>query len=1035
MEVKTLRKLLFTPCESQEALRDWVRVFLGIYLPDCTVSDESNSNPTELVWTVYKALKENSGEWSRIMAFANRGGGKTLAASILEVLTVLHLKRNVAHMAAIFEQSKKSQEYVRNFFNRPHIRDFKTGDNTKKLEICRYYNKNSGESLTEKEWEQLPSATERLAHDRINNYIQIVICTMQGANCIDPGTKIEMADGGFRAAAELSAGDLVKSWDTSAHQWVHNKVAGIGITQKQTCRLTFKDGRSVVLSEDHPVFTAKGWKRARTLKLHDKFWIHEQKPNSNPEEFLSPILNLPPWNPYQVLLGTLLGDASLSWPASKGKKYGRGPRLFLFHCDKQTPLLGKVAEALDSLEIPYRLEKHRAGWRVCSGVSEKFVPLYEKLYGSGTKQITPKILEELDIQGLAMWFMDDGSGNPEIIGSKKDRRMSIATCCFGESGNRLIVDWFKNKWGIDAKISWVKKYPVVELTLEGSRKLSQLLFEIVDPCVRYKLLPPSEFLDDFCVETGEKFFRNNRGKGFGRLVSRISETFRGHAKRWAAFSAKHEEGLEKIEFLGPRILCDIVLDAPATSQNFVANSLILLHNSAHVELFCMDELDVVPKQNVVAYKQASAIPDSREGLLPITLLTSTRKSRVGLVQKEIDMAAETGLQIFHWNIIDTTEACPPSRHQPTLPKVKLYVNDELVRHISEDDYKLLNSTEAAKYYALEGFGGCVKCPIFAACKGRLATHQKSASPMLKPIADIAARFKASSPEFLTTEYLCRKPDSTGLIFPRFNRELHMKTPEQIAEMVAGEPQPHVKDKASLIRFMIDKGVQFVGGMDFGFGHNFAVVVFGVWGDRAFILEVLAIPGLELDDKITHSEPLRIAYNNPTFYGDTEAPADIKTFKRRGFRMKEWDKYKGSVKAGIEVIRMMLWPTSGIPKLYLLADDPGCELLATRIENYHFAIDASGMPTEEPVKEADDEIDSMRYGIMNYFAPRGLLKTSMVPAPQETPTAHSLTNNVSNSPHSDWMRDIIKKHTEDGDGTAVDDQTTQRVKKGRFFFDS
>lgn len=630
-----MRRALFTPCETKEQLARWIRVFLGFHLPDCTVSEESNSNPMDLIWEVYNKARLNDDEnYSRVMAYASRGGFKTLGASILEVLQVLHLRRNVAHMAAVFDQSKKSQEYVRDFFNKPYLRDFRVGQNVKKIEICRYYSPETGKSLTEAEWSALHSE-HRMQFERVYNYVQIVLCTMQGAN------------------------------------------------------------------------------------------------------------------------------------------------------------------------------------------------------------------------------------------------------------------------------------------------------------------------------------------------------------------------------------------------------------SAHTEFFCVDEVDVVPKQHRPAYEEAKHIPDPRNGLEPITLLTSTRKFSYGLVQEEINRATETGLHVRHWNVIDITAPCLPDRHLPDQPKQTYYVNDSTLRHVTEEDYKLLDDQSQKKFYPVEGFAGCKKCPLFSACKGRLATHQKSQSPMLKSIRTIINSFRTASHSGVQTQLLCRKPDESGLIYPKFNRETHMKTARQIAEMLTGEAQDRDLTKAQLLQLMVDKGARFYAGMDFGFTHNFATVVGAVFGQFMFVVTVIAKPGLELDEKIAVCEPLKPF--GPTIFGDPEAPADIKTFKRKGFHMREWDKYKGSVKAGIEVVRMKLMPAVGEPQLFLLAGDDGCEFLAQRLEKYHFMTDAAGQVSDEPDDENDDEADALRYMVMNVFAPKGKLNlptTKFGEVDDIRKTIAEATQSHTPGQQANWMREQIASIT----GDVAKTSETKTLRRGKFIFD-
>jgi hypothetical protein len=48
----------------------------------------------ELLWEVYSAALYGNVEWSEILAYASRDSYKTLGASILETLAVLHLERS-----------------------------------------------------------------------------------------------------------------------------------------------------------------------------------------------------------------------------------------------------------------------------------------------------------------------------------------------------------------------------------------------------------------------------------------------------------------------------------------------------------------------------------------------------------------------------------------------------------------------------------------------------------------------------------------------------------------------------------------------------------------------------------------------------------------------------------------------------------------------------------------------------------------------------------------------------------------------------
>jgi hypothetical protein len=262
------------------------------------------------------------------------------------------------------------------------------------------------------------------------------------------------------------------------------------------------------------------------------------------------------------------------------------------------------------------------------------------------------------------------------------------------------------------------------------------------------------------------------------------------------------------------------------------------------------------------------------------------------------------------------------------------------------------------------------------------------------------------------------------------RELHVKMAEEMAGMVAGEPVPSVKDKSELLKFLQDRGAKFATGIDFGFTHPFAAVTIAVWGPHAFVVDVVARTGLELDEKVESCQHLKVL--NPTVYGDTEAPADIKTFRRRGFRIKEWSKFPGSVKAGIEVVRSKLWSLAVGPALFFLADDPGVEFLFRQLETYAFKTDVVGEFTEDPDDDNDDGADALRYVVMNTFAKGGALKDSSSTTIIGAPGAHQLVTPQQPLPgqQSTWMQDIIRSHLEAPGETEVT-APVMSVRRGRF----
>lgn len=628
------RRALFVPCASKEQLHRWIELYFGLDIPDCTVDPESNSNPMELIWEVYSAgMKRGKMPFSRILAFASRDSFKTLGASILEVLSIVHMQRSVAHMAAIEPQAQKAVQYVKDFLNRPYLREFVVADNKRNIEIRRYYDASTGISITPKAWYALTTEAERNQYEEIKNYLQVVICTPRGAN------------------------------------------------------------------------------------------------------------------------------------------------------------------------------------------------------------------------------------------------------------------------------------------------------------------------------------------------------------------------------------------------------------SAHVPFFVVDEVDLAEPK---AYEEAKMIPAPYKGRQPITLLTSTRKISYGLVQKEIDRQLDrrTGrrvLEVRHWNILDVTEPCPIERHQPEKPKLPIYYSLKTLQAMREADYDLLGEEERKSFQVKEGYEGCLtSCTLFSVCQGRLATEQKSRSSLLKPIDHVIQLFSDVSINTAQAQLMCWKPSTEGLIYPNFDRATHMKRPFELAEKITGEKFPETFSKADLITLMKSRDITFHSGMDFGFTHNFAVVTAALDGGNVYVIDVIAIPGIELMQKIELCKQ-RIMHFDVSIYADEAYPSDIKSFSKAGFKIRGVKKDKGSVVGGIEIVRSKLMPARGKPQLYILAGDEGCDILAQRMAQYHWKQDAGGNMTDIPDEKEDDECDAIRYLCMSLFAPKGKFLNPALTKEEQPKSGQQQGQYTSEN----WMRKQIQESIGESGGDGPDEPTLPGGKRGGF----
>ena len=92
------------------------------------------------------------------------------------------------------------------------------------------------------------------------------------------------------------------------------------------------------------------------------------------------------------------------------------------------------------------------------------------------------ILYALEDMGLAVWYMDDGSLN------KRYHTIVLCTNSFSTTGQLLAIDYFKEKYHIDAVLEPRRnQQTVIRINASQSRKFMDLVAPHIPPCMSYKL--------------------------------------------------------------------------------------------------------------------------------------------------------------------------------------------------------------------------------------------------------------------------------------------------------------------------------------------------------------------------------------------------------------------------------------------------------------------------------------------------------------------------------------------------------------------
>ncbi|MFH1364684.1 MAG: hypothetical protein ABIH52_03420 [Candidatus Aenigmatarchaeota archaeon] len=192
-------------------------------------------------------------------------------------------------------------------------------------------------------------------------------------------------------------------------------------------------------------------------------------------------------NSKQILLGSLLGDGTLSY-SSKTKKsaYYRET-----HSSKQEGyLIWKnmicfthfVSRLIKYKQFEKTQQKYYEKIRVSTRSSDLFLDLRELFYPNGIKVVSREILNQLNELGIAVWYCDDG--NYHFL--KKNVR--ILTDSFSYNEQKLIQEWFKEEWNLNCKITRRKTGSYyIEFNVKESAKFLYLIKDYIPPSMRYKL--------------------------------------------------------------------------------------------------------------------------------------------------------------------------------------------------------------------------------------------------------------------------------------------------------------------------------------------------------------------------------------------------------------------------------------------------------------------------------------------------------------------------------------------------------------------
>ncbi len=750
---KALREILFIPCETKEHLHAWVKAYLDLDLPSSTVChtdtdfEPSNSNPMDLLWEVYDSARRGDRTKSRYLYYAARGSYKSVLASVIEILCLFHLRRDVGHMAANKHQSKVVQKYLKNYLKRPVLRDYMTSKNDSEVSVAWYENSDGGK-LTPDQYKVLLENNPSVAKEYIEKsyLVTIVVATLGGTNSLHVSMLI-MDELDLTPAEVISEAMLIPA---------NGKEYGEPPMVLMTSSRKFALG---------PVQDA--------LDNAHKTGTHIRH-----------------WNVLDVTAKSLDGDTIL-FPCNQNpkklKEFKVGDLVYGVNNLGQTIQTKVLAlydhGTLDAFEVTFN-----DGYRVVCSKDHRFLTPLGQL---PLEEIVENGLEVFCGRSEKRWGLED------LLRTKFSNKKGIRQTSSAGVSN-LSCGWSGS--------SSCQEEKVVARQSEKSTRSSMFSVECL------KILEGEESRkredQDKQVSGGSKALEKGKprgSQGCNRPYAPRRQTMGKSQSRQGSRESAENANCTKVICFEARTLAsgfwntDLGASPNSLRQESQASGLrvarpfymgggrwvlpLLCPQESTERYWCAIEErsvtrhDVEPRVYSPRQRDADSAVDgilqqqdgrTKAGMGEVAWEYAPLASTRGLVLRKIVSVVSVGkrrmydLGVAHpkHNFLlpngVVTSNCHPTRHLPERPRLKVFYSNEQLTTIEEKAHKDLPEEARKDFKEDQAFEGCVKnCKMFAMCRGRLATEQKSESSLLKHVADTQELFASQTDiEKVQAQLLC-----------------------------------------------------------------------------------------------------------------------------------------------------------------------------------------------------------------------------------------------------------------------------------------
>ena len=395
-------------------------------------------------------------------------------------------------------------------------------------------------------------------------------------------------------------------------------------------------------------------------------------------------------------------------------------------------------------------------------------------------------------------------------------------------------------------------------------------------------------------------------------------------------------------------------------------------NGPHVPLVVVDEIDTVQGDGMKAFKDISGMLDSKGKRRALRVGISTRKSRYGLMNKQIEDAEKANRTVKMWTAMEFAERCPDERSGTT--PTKAFVLQDDMEVITEAVWAKKEKSKKAEYF-LNEFPGekCLSCPLAALCLGD-AKNQKCTSDMLKPITDPIKKSLENGPDWAISQLFNLKPSVEGVIYKEFSEKAHVKKWNDMWRILTNQEYPGECTHDIFVKKCHQMKLSCYAGIDWGWSNPSTIVYFFV--DNRENVYVVRCEGRTYTNNPSWVQTIKTKWHNmyrcQLYFPDLANPGDGLTMRQEGLPCPAT--VEKNVDSGIQVVKKFLRSlASPLPKMYFAEET--CGPILKEFGLYHFKTDAAGVVTEDPAKEHDHWLDALRYALYGLFGKTVLISAS------------------------------------------------------------